>query len=164
MLLLFCKFRHLFSAFVSLLTPLLFWLPLAPTPHRSSCCSTASQHTLNAGGRGPRHRSSQGRGAAVCHLPPQLSRRSPRSSLLPALSASSSPGRPGGTRDLRAGQMRSLAKEFSGRVAGRVATKGELPVGLCSACKPWRRADLGRVLRTGACICVGFCEPTVGLP
>lgn len=109
-----------------------------PLSGGSSCCSIGSQHTLHAGGLGSGHRPSQGRGAAVCHPPPQLQLQEMFPLVFPPAPSLcflllfrqirwDSGHRTGGARYLRAGPVRSLMKETSGRVAGGLPI---MPVGL----------------------------------
>lgn len=128
----------------------------------------ASQHTTqHAGSLRPRSRPPQGRGPlSAIHLLPEAPDVLPWSSLLFTLLAfSSSPqGRPQGLwpQDSWGWTSQGRTSEESGEGSlgegGRRGACGELPGALHSVCRPWRRADLSRVLKSGACFCVVFSE------
>lgn len=130
-------------------------LPLSPPPHRSSCFRTAPQHTT-------RQATASDQGSGLRRAGEQLSAIHPLLVFPPAhsllLLQADHMGLWPQKRWGQRAQGRTSEKPGEGSLGegGRRAASGELPVTLHPACWPWRRADLGQVLRAGAGICMAF--------
>ena len=123
--------------------------------HRSSCFRTAPQHTT-------RQATASDQGSGLRRAGEQLSAIHPLLVFPPAhsllLLQADHMGLWPQKRWGQRAQGRTSEKPGEGSLGegGRRAASGELPVTLHPACWPWRRADLGQVLRAGAGICMAF--------